>query len=331
MKEILKQLLDYKTLTRQQAEEVLRQVASGQVNETQIAVFMAIFLMRNITIEELIGFREALKSLSIPIDLSEYDTIDLCGTGGDEKNTFNISTISSFVLAGAGIKVAKHGNYGVSSSCGSSNVLEYFGYHFSNNPEKLRKEIDQAGICFLHAPLFNPGMKNVAPVRRQLGLKTFYNILGPMINPSSPGKQLVGVFSLELSRMYNYLYQQLDVKYAIVHSLDGYDEISLTAPFKLITRQGEKILDPADLGFNRIQPLEISGGNTVEASARIFEQVINGNGTESQTNVVLINSAVALTLYYPELPFQDCLSIARESLASGQALICFRKLLSLNE
>jgi anthranilate phosphoribosyltransferase len=330
MKEILHQLFEYKTLTRQQAEEVLRQIASGQVNETQMAVFMAVFLMRSITIEELIGFREALKSLAIPVDLSDYETIDLCGTGGDQKNTFNISTLSSFVLAGAGAKVAKHGNYGVSSSCGSSNVLEYFGYKFSNDQDKLRNEIGQAGICFLHAPLFNPAMKNIAPVRRQLGIKTFFNILGPMINPSSPKNQLVGVFSLELARMYQYLYQELDVNYAIIHSLDGYDEISLTGPYKLTNRQGERIVEPADLGLERILPGQISGGETVEESAAIFQTIISGQGTEAQNNVVYANSAVALTLLHPAMGMDDCLLMARESIESGRALQSFKRLIDLN-
>ncbi len=327
MKDILHQLFEYKTLSRQQAEEVLRQIASGQVNETQMAVFMAVFLMRSITIEELIGFREALKSLAIPVDLSDYNTIDLCGTGGDGKNTFNISTMTSFVVAGTGAKVAKHGNYGVSSSCGSSNVLEYFGYKFSNDQEKLKKEIEEAGICFLHAPLFNPAMKNIAPVRRQLGIKTFFNILGPMINPSSPQNQMAGVFSLELARMYNYLYQELDVNYAIIHSLDGYDEISLTAPFQLITKQGEKIMDPADLGFSRIDPKEISGGDSVEESAAIFKRILSGDGTQSEKNVIVANAGLALTLLHPELPLDDCLAMAKESMESGKALSSFRKLI----
>ncbi len=329
MKDILHQLFEYKTLTRKEAEEVLREIASGQVNETQMAVFVAVFLMRSITIEELIGFREALKSTAVPVDLSPYNTIDLCGTGGDGKNTFNISTLSSFVLAGAGAKVAKHGNYGVSSACGSSNVLEYFGYRFSNDEAKLRMEIEEAGICFLHAPLFNPGMKNIAPVRRQLGLKTFFNILGPMINPSSPGNQLVGVFSLELARVYQYLYQELDVNYAIIHSLDGYDEISLTSPFKLITKQGERIVDPADIGFERITADQIFGGDTVEEAASIFHRIINRNGTDAEKNVVLANSAIALTLMHPTLTFEDCLLMARESMESRNALRAFRKLINL--
>lgn len=331
MKDILRQLFEYKTLSRQEAEEVLRQIASGQVNETQMAVFLAVFLMRSITIEELVGFREALKSLAIPVDLSEYDTIDLCGTGGDEKNTFNISTLASFVVAGTGSKVAKHGNYGVSSACGSSNVLEYFGYKFSNDQSKLKSEIEEAGICFLHAPLFNPAMKNVAPIRRQLGVKTFFNILGPMINPSSPKNQLAGVFSLELARMYTYLYQELDVNFAIIHSLDGYDEISLTSPFKLITNLGERILEPSDLGFNRIVPAEIYGGNTVDESAGIFQRIINGNGTAAQENVVIANSAIALTLMHPGQSLDDCLAMARESLESGTALLSFNRLIEMNQ
>jgi anthranilate phosphoribosyltransferase len=331
MKDILHQLFEYKTLSRQQAEEVLKQISSGHVNETQMAVFLAVFLMRSITIEELIGFREALKSQAIPVDLSEYNTIDLCGTGGDEKNTFNISTLTSFVVAGTGAKVAKHGNYGVSSACGSSNVLEYFGYNFSNDQPKLKKEIETAGICFLHAPLFNPAMKNVAPVRRQLGIKTFFNILGPMINPSSPKNQLVGVFSLELARMYTYLYQELDVNYAIIHSLDGYDEISLTAPFKMITKSGEKIIEPSDFGFDRILPEQISGGNTVEESARIFQRIIEGNGTSAEVNVITANAAIALTLLNPGLSMPECLATSRESLVGGHALKAFKLLMELNK
>lgn len=329
MKDILHQLFEYKTLTRQEAEEVLRQIASGQVNETQMAVFMAVFLMRSITVEELIGFREAMKSLAVPVDLSEYNTIDLCGTGGDGKNTFNISTLASFVLAGSGVKVAKHGNYGVSSACGSSNVMEYSGYRFSNDEAKLRREIAEAGICFLHAPLFNPAMKNIAPVRRQLGIKTFFNILGPMINPSTPHNQLVGVFSLELARVYQYLYQELDVNFAIIHSLDGYDEISLTSPFKLITKQGEKIVEPSELGFGRVLPDEIFGGETVEEASAIFHRILNGQGTTAEKNVVIANSAMALSLMRPESNLENCLDEARESLESGKALAAFKKLISL--
>jgi anthranilate phosphoribosyltransferase len=331
MKEILNHLFQYKTLSREEAAEVLRKIATGQFNDTQIAVFLAVFLMRSITTEELTGFREALKELALRVNLGDYRTIDLCGTGGDNKNTFNISTLSSFVVAGAGEKVSKHGNYGVSSACGSSNVLEFFGYKFSNDPGKLRNEIDGAGICFLHAPLFNPAMKNIAPVRKQLGIKTFFNILGPMINPSAPKAQLIGVFSLELARIYNYMYQQLETEYTIVHSLDGYDEVSLTGPFKMVTRQGDQILEPADLGLPLLNPADIFGGTTVEESASIFEKVISGKGTEAQKAVVIANSGLALKTLHPETELRICLDLARETLSSGKALDAFNSLIKLNQ
>jgi anthranilate phosphoribosyltransferase len=331
MKEILNQLFEYKTLSRDEAREVLTRIAGGEVNETQMAVFLSIFLMRSITIEELSGFRDAMKDLAVTIDLGHVRTIDLCGTGGDGKNTFNISTLTSFVVAGAGEKVAKHGNYGVSSSCGSSNVLEYFGYRFSNDPLKLRSEMDRAGICFLHAPLFNPAMKNIAPVRKQLGLKTFFNILGPMINPSSPSHQLTGVFSLELLRLYQYQYQNLDLQYAIVHSLDGYDEVSLTGPFKMVTRQGEAILYPDDLNLRLLHPGEIAGGSTVAENADIFRRVLEGKGSEAQREVVLANAMVALQVIHPDLSFNSCLEKASESLDSGKALQCFETLIQMNQ
>src|SRR6056297_4296798 len=239
MKEILSYLFDHKTLTKDDAKGVLTNIASGKYNDPEIAAFVSVYLMRAITVEELTGFRDALLDLCIPIDLSEFNTIDVCGTGGDGKNTFNISTLTSFIVAGAGEKVAKHGNVSVSSNCGSSNVMEYYGYAFSNEPGKLKREMDTCGITFLHAPLFNPAMKNVAPVRKSLRMKTFFNMLGPMVNPSSPGNQLVGVFSLEVARLYNYIYQETDKQFTIVHSLDGYDEISLTGPFKLFSNRTE--------------------------------------------------------------------------------------------
>jgi len=330
MKEILNQLFDYKTLTRDEASKVLTRIASGEVNETQMAVFLSIFLMRNITIDELNGFRDALKSLAFKVDLGGAETIDLCGTGGDGKNTFNISTLTAFVLAGAGARVAKHGNYGVSSSCGSSNILEHFGYRFSNDETKLRNELDQAGICFLHAPLFNPAMKNIAPVRRQLGLKTFFNILGPMINPSGPKNQLIGVFSLELARMYHYLYQDLDIRYTIVHSLDGYDEVSLTGHFKLVSRQGEQILHPEEIGLTRISAADLTGGETIEESAKLFKRILNGQGTRAQQEVVLANAMLALQILHPDEPLDQCLERARESLESGKALQAFETLIRMN-
>lgn len=331
MKEVLHHLFEYHTLSESEAKEVLTHIASGKYNDTQIAVFLGVFQMRAITLDELTGFRSALQDLSIRVDLSEFETIDLCGTGGDGKNTFNISTLTSFVVAGTGSKVAKHGNYGVSSSCGSSNVLEHFGYRFSNDPGKLRKELDQADICFLHAPLFNPAMKHVAPVRRQLGLKTFFNILGPMINPSSPSRQMVGVYSLELARMYGYVYQTTQTRYAIIHSLDGYDEISLTAPYRLISRHREEIVEPRRMNLRETRAEDIRGGEDVAGSARIFLDILQGQGTPAQQDVVIANSAVALMIADEGLSMPDAVQMARESLESGEALLRFNKLMSLNK
>jgi anthranilate phosphoribosyltransferase len=263
----------------------------------------------------------------VPLHIEEYDAIDLCGTGGDGKDTFNISTLASFIVAGAGQRVAKHGNNGVSSVCGSSNLLAHFGYAFTNDADQLRKSIEEAGICFLHAPLFHPAMKNVAPIRRELGVKTFFNMLGPMVNPSFPKKQLVGVFSLELARLYAYLYQQTDKDFVILHSLDVYDEISLTGPFKMITNRQEQVLQPADLGLGTYTQEALSGGDTIEASAKIFVDVLKGEGTQAQTEAALANAGMAIYCGNKKLSMTDSLEAARESLASGKALETFRLLI----
>jgi anthranilate phosphoribosyltransferase len=331
MKEILNYLYEHKTLGREEARAVLTNIAKGVYNHSQIASFISVYLMRSITVEELTGFRDALLGLCIPVDLSEYETIDLCGTGGDGKDTFNISTLTSFVVAGAGIRVAKHGNYGVSSSCGSSNLMEHAGYRFSNDASKLRTEIEKAGICFLHAPLFNPAMKNVAPVRRELGVKTFFNMLGPMVNPSFPARQLVGVYSLELSRIYSYLYQATEKDYVIVHSLDGYDEISLTGPCKIITREIEKILQPSDIQLNKHESAELSGGKSVEEAMKIFTGVLENECTSAQKEVVMANAGLALKVCYPREDLTDCISRARDSIESGAAKKAFNTLMEMNK
>jgi anthranilate phosphoribosyltransferase len=287
--------------------------------------------MRSITVEELTGFRDALLELCIPVDLSGFDAVDLCGTGGDGKDTFNISTLTTFVVAGAGAKVAKHGNYGVSSACGSSNLMEYAGYKFSNDESKLKKEIDQAGICFLHAPLFNPAMKNVAPVRRELGMKTFFNMLGPMVNPSFPARQMVGVYSLELARIYSYLYQATGKEYAILHSLDGYDEVSLTGPCKVITRQLDLIYQPADMGLPTYDPAELSGGGTVDEAMKIFIDILENRATPAQRDVVVANGGLALRTCFPEKSLEDCLAMAVESIESGAAMKSYKTLMELNK
>lgn len=326
MKDILLYLFDYKALNRDDAKLVLRNIAGGKYNDAEIAAFISVYLMRSITVEELSGFRDALLELCLSVDLSEFNTIDVCGTGGDEKNTFNISTLTAFVVAGAGEKVAKHGNYGVSSACGSSNLLEHYGYRFSSDRDKLRHEIDRYNICFLHAPLFNPAMKNVAPVRRSLRIKTFFNMLGPMVNPGFPQNQLVGVYSLDVARLYNYIYQDSGKQYCIIHSLDGYDEISLTGEFRALTLQTERSLSPADLGLLRVKGEDISGGSTVEDAASTFMKILQGEGTAAQNDVVIANSAYALYCMDESRGIEKCLERAKHSLGSGSALKAFKNL-----
>jgi len=326
MKQILNYLFENKTFSREQSKEILTAIAQGKYNNSQMAAFMTAYAMRSITVNELEGFRDAMLELCLQVDLETDDLIDLCGTGGDGKDTFNISTLASFVVAGAGYKVAKHGNYGVSSGCGSSNVMEFLGYQFTNDTDKLKRNIDNANICFLHAPLFHPAMKTVAPIRRELGVKTFFNMLGPMVNPAKPKNQLVGVFNLELARIYAYLYQKSSVKYTIINALDGYDEISLTCDFKTFSADGEKINSIESLGFTKLDPGQILGGSSVSESADIFMNVLNDNATAAQHTVVLANAAIAIKTIQPEKSFADCFYEAEESLISKNALESFKTL-----
>jgi anthranilate phosphoribosyltransferase len=328
MKQILNHLFENKTFTREQSKQILTDIAQGKYNNSQMAAFMTAYCMRSITVNELEGFRDAMLELCLPADLGTNDTIDLCGTGGDGKDTFNISTLASFVVAGADYKVAKHGNYGVSSGCGSSNVMEYLGYKFTNDTDSLRRSTDAANICFLHAPLFHPAMKTVAPIRKELGVKTFFNMLGPMVNPAKPKNQMVGVFNLELARIYAYLYQKSGKNYTILNALDGYDEISLTCDFKTFSAEGEKINSIENLGFNRLEPKEILGGSTVAESAGIFMNVLSGDATSAQNNVVLANAALAIKTINAEKTFGDCFHEAEESLVGKKALKSFKTLLA---
>jgi anthranilate phosphoribosyltransferase len=330
MKQLLNRLINHESISSTEARQVLVNISDGKYNQSQIASFLTVFMMRSITLEELKGFRDALLELCIPINLKDFDAIDLCGTGGDGKDTFNISTLSSFVTAGAGVNVAKHGNYGVSSACGSSNVMEYLGINFSNDEDFLKRSIDKAGICVLHAPLFHPAMKNVAPIRRELGVKTFFNMLGPMVNPSFPKNQMVGVFNLELQRLYGYLYQQTDKNYSIVHALDGYDEISLTGETKVISNHAEIMFSPEDLGVSVIEQDAIFGGNTVENAAKIFLDVIGGNGTEPQNNVVCANAGLAIATS-KQIEHIKGFELAKESLLSGKAKTSLDKLIELGK
>ncbi|MGI0105697.1 anthranilate phosphoribosyltransferase [Salinimicrobium sp. WS361] len=329
MKAILNRLINHETISKEEARNVLVNISAGQYNHSQIAAFLTVYMMRSITLEELEGFRDALLEMCLSTDLAQYDPIDLCGTGGDGKDTFNISTLASFVTAGAGVKVAKHGNYGVSSGCGSSNVMEHLGIKFTNEQDFLKRSMDEAGICFLHAALFHPAMKNVAPIRKELGVKTFFNMLGPMVNPAFPKNQVVGVFSLELARMYAYLYQKTDKNFTILHALDGYDEISLTGNTKMITNNAEAVLRPADLQLESIKASEISGGNTIESAAEIFMNVLNNKGTAAQENVVCANAAVAINTV-KKSGLETAFLEAKESLHSGRALTALQKLQQLN-
>ena len=328
MKEILSTLFDNKTLSREVAKDILKNIASGKYNTSQVAAFMSVYLMRNITVQELSGFQEAMLDLCQHVKFDSPETIDIVGTGGDGKDTFNISTLACFITAGAGIKVTKHGNYGVSSVSGSSNVLEAIGYRFTNNQDILQKQLDTANICFMHAPLFHPAMKTVAPIRKELGVRTFFNILGPIVNPCFPKYKLIGVYNLEMARLYNYLLQNTSSEYTLLHSFDGYDEVSLTSDFKLISKHLERQVQPAELGFQTVKQQELSGGESVEESAKLFLNILNGQGTPAQNNVVAVNAAMAIHCVYPQRNLFDCLAEAQESLHSKKALHVFKQLLN---
>ena len=328
MKHVLNRLINHETISAEEAKQILINISKGDYNQSQIAAFLTIFMMRTVTLEELRGFRDALLELCIPVDLAAYNPIDLCGTGGDGKDTFNISTLSSFVTAGAGVPVAKHGNYGVSSACGSSNVLESLGVKFSNDIDFLERAIATTGICVLHAPLFHPAMKNVAPIRRELGVKTFFNMLGPMVNPAFPKNQMVGVFSLELLRLYNYLYQDSNKNYSIVHDLGGYDEISLTNTVKIVSNDSEVLFSAEDLDLQNNTQEAIFGGNTVADASKIFKTIISGNGTEAQNNVVCTNAGLAISTA-KKISHKEGYELAKESLFSGKANVCLTKLIAL--
>lgn len=328
MKELLNRLFQHETLSRDEAKLIVQKIGEGSFNNSEIAAFLTVFGMRSITVDELSGFRDAMLELCVKIDLEEFDAIDIVGTGGDGKDTFNISTSSCFVVAGAGHKVAKHGNYGVSSSCGSSNVLEYLGVKFSNQPDDLKRALADAGFCMMHAPLFHPAMKYVAPTRKEMAVRTFFNMLGPMINPSFPKKQFLGVFNLELARLYGYLYQQTDVTYSITHALDGYDEISLTGTVKVIDNGGEKMLKPSDFGFEMLNPEELASGSTVESSAEILLSILENRSTEAQKNVVLANAGMAIRCARNnEISPLEGIALAKESLESGRAFGVLKKLI----
>lgn len=330
MKNILLKLLEYQYLNQNEARSLLMSIARGEVSDSQVSAIITIFLMRSISVDEVLGFREALLEMRVPVDFSQYKAIDIVGTGGDGKNTFNISTTASFVVAGAGYPVVKHGNYGATSLSGASNAMEAQGIRFTTDMGKLKRSIEECNIAYMHAPLFSPALKAVAPVRKSLGVRTFFNVLGPLINPSDPEYQLLGVYDLSMSRLYSYIYQANRKRFGIVHSLDGYDEISLTGQFKFVTNGGEQLFSPEELGFERINPRDITGGNTLEEAISIFGNVINCTATSQQMNVVIANAAFAIQIIEAEKSISECIEIARESLYGKKAQAVLKKFVELN-
>lgn len=330
MKNILYKMFEHKSLTREESREVLLNIADGKYNDAQLSAFMTVFLMRSITLDELTGFRDALLERRRPVDFGDVKTIDIVGTGGDGKNTFNISTATCFVVAGSGRKVVKHGNYGASSISGASNVLEHHGIKFSADTDKLRKSLDECGVAYLHAPFFSPALKTVGPVRKAIGVRNFFNMLGPLVNPMIPRHQLLGVYNLKLMRLYNYIAQNEGINCTIVHSLDGYDEISLTAPFKVAGPDGEQLFMAESLGLTRARQDELSGGTSVEEAAAIFDNVLDGQASPAQLDCVIANAAFAIHTLEPQTSIMDAIDQARESIRSGKAADAFRKFVELN-
>lgn len=323
-------MFEHKNLSRDEARDVLLNIADGRYNDAQLAAFMTVFLMRSITLDELTGFRDALLERRRPVDMGGVKAIDIVGTGGDGKNTFNISTATCFVVAGSGRKVVKHGNYGASSISGASNVLEHHGVRFTDDSDRLRRSLDGCGVSYLHAPFFSPALKSVAPVRKALAVRNFFNMLGPLVNPTLPKHQLLGVYNLKLMRLYNYIAQNEGINCTIVHSLDGYDEISLTSPFKVVGTSEERVYTPDDINLPMACEAELSGGNTVGEAAAIFDAVLAGKATPAQENCVVANAAFAIRTLEPQLSLETALGEARESIRSGRAAEAFRKFVELN-
>ncbi|MGL5979520.1 MAG: anthranilate phosphoribosyltransferase [Phocaeicola sp.] len=330
MKEILTRLFQHEELTRSEAKSLLLNITHGAYNDTQVAALLTVFQMRGVRVEEVLGFREALLETAIKVDFSPYQAIDIVGTGGDGKNSFNISTCSCFVVAGAGYKVAKHGNYGATSISGASQVLEQHGVKFTSQRDLLRRSIEKCGVAYLHAPLFNPAMKEVASVRKALQVRTLFNLLGPLVNPSQPSFQLLGVATLAQMRLYTQVLQQLSMGFAVVNNLDGYDEISLTEKFKVMTNRYETIYTPESLGFEVVPQEALYGGDTPKEAAAIFERVLKNKATPAQTDAVLINASFAIQTLKPTFTIEQCVEMARESLTNGSALKTFQKFVALN-
>lgn len=331
MKDILNRMLNHEELTREETKDILLGITCSEYPEEQITALLTGLQMRGITVDELLGFRDGILESGVPalLDCDRY--IDVVGTGGDRKNTFNISTTSCFVIAGAGYKVAKHGNYASTSKSGASNVIEHHGIKFTDNIDKLNRSINECGIVYLHAQLFARAMKFVGPIRKALQFPTCFNLLGPLVNPSQPKCQLLGVATLDQMRLYNNVYQKIGIDYAIVNSIDGYDEISLTGDFKVTTNQYERIFKPSDLGLRTARPEELVAGATEEEAAQIFDNVLANKALPAQKDIVLANAAFGIQVFEKgKKSIEECLDIARESLESGKALATFKKFAELN-
>lgn len=330
MKKYLLQLIEGNTLTQEDTNEIMLNIVEEKYNVQQIAALLMALQTRGVTVDELLGFRQGLLETGKYMDFTEYDTLDIVGTGGDGKNSFNISTCSAFVIAGAGYKVTKHGNGGSSSVSGASNVLQGHGVKFTDDINQLKRSLDEAGICYFHAPLFAYGMKFVGPTRKALGVPTCFNLLGPLVNPCHPKNSLHGTANQAQLRLYTNLHQRIGDNFGVITSYDGYDEISLTSGFKICTNDFEKVLTPVDLGLKYIKQNEIYGGETAEEAQKIFDAVLEGTATEAQKNVIIANSACGISVMDKNLSMADSVAMARESLESGKALQTFKKFVELN-
>ena len=329
--QIFNRLLNHEELQREETKNLLVAITQGELNDPEIAALLTAIQMRGITVEELLGFRDGILETGVPVPLHCDRYIDVVGTGGDRKNTFNISTTACFVIAGAGYKVAKHGNFSVTSVSGASNVIKNHGVMFTDDADKLNRSLDECGIVYLHAQLFAKAMKFVGAIRKALPFPTFFNLLGPIINPSKPQCQLLGVANLNQMRLYQQVYQRIGIDYGIVNSIDGYDEISLTSDFKVTTNDYERVFKPADLGFDIARPEELVGGATEEEAAQIFDAVLQGTALQAQKNIVMANAAFAIqVLEKGKKSIEECIDIARESLDSGKALSTFRRFVEIN-
>ena len=318
MKDYLTRVLRQERLSREETKDILTGITRDAYPAEQITALLTAIQMRGVTVDELLGFRDGILETGVqaPLDCDRY--IDVVGTGGDRKNTFNISTTACFVIAGAGYKVAKHGNYAATSVSGASNVIALHGVRFTSDLDTLNRSLHEAGIVYLHAQLFAKAMKHVAPIRKALQFPTVFNLLGPLVNPSHPKAQLLGVANLDQMRLYAQVYQRLGIDYG-------------TGDFKVSTNQYERVFSPADLGMQVALPEELQAGATEEEAAAIFDSVLNNTCLPAQKNIVVANAAFGIqVMERGQKSIDECIDIARESIDSGAALNAFRRFVTIN-